>query len=230
MTKIKSLKKEILYVLIFFSIVITVCIGLISLSNSYFSKLSVVEYNQKQVLNQVESEVNKYLLNIYSLSAYLKDNYSYEEDDTLLKNIVDTNTNISSILVLDKDGIIIDFYAPTNLNIFKGFDYSKKDYFKNIRNSTNDYWSNVFLSSIDETPSLSYSFKSNNRVFVLLVKLQELSDFISRFKNQDNSHMIRILDSSGIVILNHDKPNLVLQRISVKNSDVYKSMIKNSTI
>lgn len=226
MTKIKSLKKEILYVLIFFSIIITVCIGVISLSNSYLSKLSVVEYNQKQVLNQVESEVNKYLLKIYTLSTYLKNNYAYQKDNTLLKNIVDTNTYISSILVLDEDGIIRDFYAPTKLNIFKGFDYSKKDYFKNIRNNTNDYWSNVFLSSIDETPSLSYSFKSNNQVFVLLVKLQELSDFISRFKNQDNSHMIRILDSSGIVILNHDRPNLVLQRISVKNSDVYKSMIE----
>lgn len=89
-----------------------------------------MQYNQKQVLNQVESEVNKYLLEIYRLSHYLKDNYLYEKDNYLLKNIVDTNTNISSILVLDSEGIIRDFYAPTNLNIFKGFDYSKKSILK----------------------------------------------------------------------------------------------------
>jgi len=222
MKKTRSLKKEILQILILFSVFIAISIGLISMFNFYFSKLSIVEYNQRQILHQVESEVNKSLSQIYKLATYLKNNY---KDNNLLKNIVDTNSNISSILILDKNGVIEDFYAPVNFNIFKGFDYSKKDYFKNLDKNREDYWSNVFLSSLDETSSISYSFKMNDKVAVLMVKLKELSEFIERFKNQDGTHMIRIIDSTGVVILNHDVPNLVLQRISIKNADVYKNLI-----
>ena len=56
--------------------------------------------------------INKFLNQIYNLSNYLKENY--QENTTLLKNIVDTNPNISSILILDKNGFIEDFYATTN--------------------------------------------------------------------------------------------------------------------
>lgn len=96
----RSLKKEILSLLISFSIFITIALGLISVINFYFSKLSIIEHNQKQILLQVESEANKFLNQIYNLSNYLKENY--QENTTLLKNIVDTNPNISSILILDK--------------------------------------------------------------------------------------------------------------------------------
>ena len=224
MNKTKSLKKEILSILIYFSIFISSIVGIISMVNFYYSKLSNVEHNQKQILKQVESEVNKFLKNIYNISDYLQSNYS--KDSNLLRNIVDTNNNITSILILNKDGIIKDYYAPTNKNIYKNFDYSKKDYFKNITNEVNFYWSNVFLSSLDNALSFSYSFKANNgNIIVMMLKLNEISNFISNFRNQDSTHMIRILDKNGVMLLNHDKPNLVLQRTSIKNSDVYVSLI-----
>lgn len=223
MKKVKSLKKEILIILISFSVFITIAIGLISMINFYFSKLTIIEHNQKQTLFQVESEVNKFLTQIYKLSAYLKNNY--KEDFNLLKNIVDTNTNISSILILNKDGIIEDFYATTNLNIYKGFDYSKQDYFSEIKNDKKDYWSNVFLSTVDEEPSISYSFKLKDKVVVLMIKLKEVSDFISRFKNQDNTHMIKFFDKNGIIILNPNNPDLVLQRFNQKREKIFIDLI-----
>jgi len=111
---------------------------------------------------------------------YIKNNY--KDNNSLLKNIVETNTNISSILVLDDSGVIKDFYATTNLNIYKGFDYSKQNYFLGLKKGKSDYWSNVFLSTVDEEPAISYSFKFDNKVVVLMIRLKEISEFISRFK------------------------------------------------
>jgi PAS domain S-box-containing protein len=223
MKKENSLKKEILLIFISFSVFITIAIGIISMVNFYYSKLTIIKHNQKQILFQIESEINNFLEQIYTLSFYLKDNY--KENSNLLKNIVDTNINISSILVLNKDGIIEDFHAKTNLNIYKGFDYSKQDYFSEIRDGKIDYWSNVFLSSFDEEAAISYSFKSKNKVIVLSIKLKEISNFISRFKNQDGSHMIKVYDESGIIILNPNNPDLVLQRFNQKREKIFTELI-----
>jgi hypothetical protein len=131
MKKEKSLKREILVILISFSIFIAIGVGFIAMLNFYFSKLNIIEHNQKQILYQIESEMDKFLSKIYKISSYIKNNYN--QDSNLLKNIVDTNTNISSILVLSKDGIIEDFYATTNLNIYKGFDYSKQTFSPDVK-------------------------------------------------------------------------------------------------
>ncbi|AXX90329.1 hypothetical protein CKA55_06050 [Arcobacter suis] len=222
MRKEKSLKKEILIILISFSIFIAISVGLIAMINFYFSKLNIIQHNQKQILYQIESEMDKFLSKIYKISFYIKSNY--QDNNTLLKNIVDTNTNISSILVLNKDGIIEDFYAATNLKIYKGFDYSNQEYFKGIKEN-DDYWSNVFLSTVDEEAAISYSFRLDDKVVVLMVQLKEISDFISRFKNQDNTHMVKIFDSSGTVILNPNNPDLVLQRFNEKSQKVFTELI-----
>ena len=91
MKKETTLKKQILIILISFSIFIAVSVGLISMINFYFTKLDIIEHNQKQILFQIESEIDKFLSKIYKISFYIKNNYS--ENSNLLKNIVD---NINS--------------------------------------------------------------------------------------------------------------------------------------
>ena len=222
MKKETSLKKQILTILVTFCVFVAVFVGLISMVNFYLSKLNIIEHNQKQVLYQVESEIDKFLVKIYKIAAYVKSNYS--KDTNLLKNIVDTNTNISSILVLNKDGIIEDFYATTNLNIYRGFDYSNQEYFRELKNSS-DYWSNIFLSTVDEEASISYSFKLENKVIVFMIQLKEVSDFISKFKNLDNTNMIKIFDANGTLILNPNNPDLVLQRFNEKSHEIFTRLI-----
>ena len=87
MRREKSLKKEILVTLLSFSIFVAISIGFISMINFYLSKLTIIEHNQKQTIYQVESEVNKFLTQIYNLSTYIQHNYN--ENSSLLKNIVD---------------------------------------------------------------------------------------------------------------------------------------------
>ncbi len=224
MTQKKSLKKEILQLLILFSIVTISIIGFLSIYSQYSSKIEIIKHNQNLVLKQVEKEVQKLILEIESIENYLTRNDPFEK--SLLKNIVETNNNISSILILDKEGIIEEFYAMSNLNLFKGFDYSNKAYFKNLKNNSS-YWSSVFLSTLDETPSISYSFRMNGKICVFMINLSELSDFMLRFKNSDNTHMIRMIDNSGVLIINPDAKQLVVQRFNASRADVFKKLINS---
>ena len=224
MNKSKSLKREILQLLIVFSIVVIVCVGAISMQTLYSSKLGIINHNQNQVLTQVEHEVNNFLEKTSSLAKYISLNY--EEDKSLIKNIVNTNANISSILILNNKGIIEDFYAISNLNIYKGFDYSNKKYFKNLTFQNKEtYWSSVFLSTVDEEPTISYSIKAQNRVIVLMIKLSELSQFMKRFKNYDDSHIVRVFDKDGIMIINPDAEELVVQRYNASSTEIYTKLV-----
>ncbi|PLY08172.1 MAG: hypothetical protein C0625_03015 [Arcobacter sp.] len=221
--KNKSLKKEIQKLIIVFSIFVIVVIGIIAIVNQYNSKIKEIKHNQNLVLKQVEEEINNLTLKIEFVANYISNNYPGNKD--LLKNVVDTNLNISSILVLSKEGIIEDFYALSNLNINKGFDYSKKEYFKKIKKSSDTYWSNVFLSTVNEVPSISYSFKMNDKIGVFMINISELSNFMLRFKNHNGSHMIRIYDKNGIIIVNPDNKQLVLERFNVRYSEVFTKLI-----
>ena len=68
----KSLKKQILIILISFSIFVAISVGLIAMVNFYYSKLNIIQHNQKQILFQIESEIEKFLLKIDKISLYIK--------------------------------------------------------------------------------------------------------------------------------------------------------------
>ena len=217
----KSLKKDILHLLLYFSISVIIIIGTLSIISQYKSKIIDIEYYQNLVLKQVSSQVELLISDIEEIAVYLS--LEYKNHHTL-KDIVKSNKNISTILILDDNGIIEDFYAISKQNVYKGFDYSEKNYFKQLKNK-NTYWSNIFLSALDEKPKISYSFKKSNKVFVILIDLSELSKFISRFRNYDNSNMIRVFDKNGIMIVNDDNKQLVLQRYNAIKDEVFTQLI-----
>lgn len=223
MKKGKSLKKEILQFLIVFSVFVVFSLGIFSSVNLYNSKIEIIEHHQNLVLKQASKEVSTLIYNISDISKYISNNYLH--DPQLIKNIVEINKNISSILILNKQGKIEDFFALENLNIYKGFDYSNQNYFKNIHPSQNEYWSNVFLSTVDEEPSISYSFKMKDKIGVVMIKLTNLSNFLERFKNVDGTHMIRIFDKNGVMIINPDAKEYVLQRFNAVTSEIYTKLI-----
>ncbi len=226
MNKKKSFKQAIFQLLIILIIVVVTVIGLIFIYNLYNNKVSTLEHNQTQVLKQVEFESNNLLKEIDAIAYYLDTHYELEQN--ILKNIVETNANISSIMILDKEGIVKDFYAMSNLNTYKGFDYSNKIYFKKITENQKVYWSNIFLSTINEEPTISYSFELEEKIGVIFIELKSLADFVKRFKNSDASHMIRMFDVNGIMIINPDRPDLIPQRYNAISSPVFTELINKS--
>ncbi len=219
-----SLKNKISQLLIVFTFISSILITGIYSYSLYQSKIESLSHNQKQVLGQVKYEINSLLLKIERTAFYIKNNLN--KNTSLLKNTVSLNDNITSIVILSKEGIIKKFYAKENLNIYKGFDYSNKKYFKAIKNKVEFYWSDVFLSGIHETPSLSYSFRTpNSDIVVIFIKLEDLLLFSYRFQNADTSYMIRIFDNEGIIILNPDNQAMVSQRFNAKSSSVFNDLI-----
>ncbi|AXX93002.1 hypothetical protein CPU12_07275 [Malaciobacter molluscorum LMG 25693] len=223
----KSLKNTISTLVLFSIIMVSIIIGIISIISFNDMKINSVKHSQQQVIKQVKSQANHLLNKIEKISNYIIKNYKV--GDTLLKNVVELNSDISSILILNKEGRIIDFYAKSNDHIYKGFDYSNKTYFKSVNKFKSSSWSNVFFSSVDNKPSISYTLKKDNKVLVIILRLDIFSNFITKLQNNDNSHMIRILDQNGIFIFNPDSINLVNQRFNAKNSSIYNDLInKNS--
>jgi len=200
-----------------------IVIGIITTYSFYNTKIDSLLHNQKQTLKQVNLETNEFLERIDHISAYVKHNY--HNNTFLLKNIVAMNDNITGVIILDKKGMITDSYSPKNSNIYNGFDYSNKLYFKEIINGKEYFWSDLFFSTVDETQSLSYSFKLQDKVGVIFIRLTDISSFIKTFKNTDNSHMVRIYDNKGILILNPDEPKLQTQKINLFSQSVFVDLI-----
>ncbi|RXJ86599.1 ATP-binding protein [Arcobacter sp. CECT 8985] len=222
----KNLKSTISSFIIFSVIVVSIIIGVLSVISLYDMKINSVEHSQKQILKQVRSQAEDFLNKIEKTATYVLDNY--DSENRILKNIIDLNSDISSIFILNNAGKLIDFYATKNDHIYKGFDYSNKVFFKSVNNTKKTYWSNIFLSSLDNKPSISYTLKGKNEIIVILLKIEKFSNFITKFKNSDKSHMIRILDEKGVFIYNPDFQKLVNQRFNVKNNSIYNDLIKNN--
>lgn len=219
----KSFKQSVFQFLIVLIIVIVVVLGMVFSYILYDNKVSTLKHNQTQVLKQVEFESDKLLNEITKIADYLY--VHYEPKKNILKGIVQTNENVSSILILDNQGIVQDFSAMSNRNIYEGFDFSNKTYFKKITPKDTQYWSNIFLSNFNESPSITYSFKLKDKIGVIFIELSELSQFVERFKNTNGSHMIRMFDKNGIMILNPDKPELIFQRFNAMGSSVFQELI-----
>ncbi|RXJ99454.1 hypothetical protein CRU98_05360 [Arcobacter sp. CECT 8986] len=219
----KSLKNTISTLILFSIVMVSIIIGVMSMISFHDIKIKSVEHSQQQVIKQVKSQAKNLLHKIEKVANYAIKNY--KNDDNLLKNIVELNSDISSILILDKNGKLTNFYAKLNDHIYKGFDYSNKAFYKSVRGFDKSSWSNVFFSSVDNKPSISYSLRKENEILVVILRLDMFSNFITKFQNSDDSHMIKILDENGIFIFNPDYKNLVNQRFNAKNSSIYNDLI-----
>ncbi|WP_419769292.1 MAG: ATP-binding protein [Candidatus Marinarcus sp.] len=218
-----SLKTRIVLLLIVFAFIIALIIGAISTYSLYTSNLSSVIHKQKIILKQLKSKANLILNKIESTSQYI--NNEYAQHPNTLKDVVVLNENITSVILLSSDGIIQDFYAQSNLNIYKGFDYSKKEYFQALKHR-DYYWSNVFFSTIGESPTITYSAKiGNNQIVVIFINLSDFALFTKNYINSDGSHMVRMFDSQGVMLVNEDNTECVLQGFNALGKSIFVDFI-----
>lgn len=221
----KSFKNTVFFVLFGFTIFITLLVGTMYVYINYTNKIQTLNHNQIQILKQVKSQTQTLIHRIEHTANYM--NTMFEKENTVLKRIVDLNENITSIMILNEEGKIDSFYSKDQLNIYKGFDYSLKPYFKAISKNSPTYWSDTFFSTIDEHQSIAYSFlMSNNKIGVIFLKLEELYGFVKRYQDSNSSQLIRIFDKNAMVILHPDVMGLGKRKISAKNSAVFKELIQ----
>jgi signal transduction histidine kinase len=224
-----SLKSKIvLYFIVFTTIPLLLSSSWI-LYEMYKSKEESVFNKHLQLLKIVQNESDSIVSNIEYLGEYIRVNYPIQKHQ-LITSLIQAEGKLSTILVLDKNGILTDFTSNiNNKNLFKGFDYSYTEHFLKVKNTSSTYWSDVYLSNISHKPEISYTVKINSEYFaVLIIDLSVLNDFAKKFKSEDGSTMVRIMDKNGIFLAHPDRPNFIAQRKSIKNSNLYKKhMSKN---
>lgn len=194
-----SLKFKILLYFILFTTIPLLLSSSWILYEMYKSKEKSVYNKHLHLLKIVEEESDNIVSDIEYLGEYVKDSYSIRKH-YLLTNLLKVQKKISTILILDNNGILVDFSSNHETNkLFKGFDYSNTEHFLNVKNTNAPYWSDVYLSNTSLKPEIAYSLKINkNQIAILVVDLSTLNDFAKKFKSADGTSMVRIMDSDGV--------------------------------
>jgi len=218
--KIKSFKSDILLYLILFSIVPLIVGSTIIFYEMYQYKKESIYNEHYRILKQTEAEADSIVTDIEYIGQYVKEKYPTMKHH-VIASIPKVQKNISTILILNNQGVLTDFFSEIQANIFIGYDYSNKKNFLQIINGKKTYWSEVYFSTITQTPVISYSIRiDKNYIAVLVVDLNSLNDFTKKFKSLDGSYMVRITDKNGIFLANPDRPDFVLQRKNIFNTNL----------
>ena len=226
MMKKNSLKSKIVLYFILFTTIPLLFSSSWILYELYKSKEESIYNQHLQLLQIVQEQADSIVSNIEDLGEFVKSNYSSRKHK-MLTGLIQVQKNISTILILDKNGILIDFATSyKNNHIFKGFDYSNTRHFLNVKNTNKPYWSEVYLSNLSLKPEISYTLKiDENHIAVLVIDLRILNDFAKKFRNEDGTTMVRIMDNNGIFLANPDNQDYISQRKSIKYSPLYKNHI-----
>ena len=221
-----SLKyKIILYFILFTTIPLLLSSSWI-LYGMYKSKEKSVYNKHLQLLKIVEEESDRIVSDIEYLGEYVKDKYPIKKND-LLANLVRIQKKISTILILDKNGKLVDFSSRIkNNHLFRGYDYSNTKHYLSVVNTNKPYWSDVYLSNSSLNPEISYTMRINkNSIAILVIDLGILNNFAKKFKSEDGSTMVRIMDKDGVFLANPDQPEYISQRKSIRNTSLYRDFI-----
>jgi len=222
-----TLKAKITKYFILFSIVPLIIASIVILKQMQESKESSVYLKQKQILNLTIEEINELTSDVENVGVFIKNKYNIL-GHKILANIGKLQKNISTAIVLDENGLILDFHSNEKNKLYKGYDSSYQDYYTGLKNN-DAYWSNVVLSSFNSTVSISYSFKiEDNKIAVLIINLSSLNDFTKKFKSENSNYMIRIIDKSSLYLAYPEHEQYVQQRKSVFNSELYKDVLSKN--
>jgi len=207
-----SLKRSILFNLIFFS---TIPLIIISILTLYFISNSIKEdINNKNhiLLTDLKESVSQYLdiplREILQIKEILNNKIiSTKNINSYIKSIFTTNNYFNSLKISDKEGYI-RYLVPYNED-FINIDVSQQDYFKLINN--NDvYWSSTFISASSGHPTITLSCSSNDYVIIAELNLMFLYNFINHMKIGKKGNSF-IVDENNVYIA-HPNKTKVLQR------------------
>ena len=191
----------------------------------YKSKQQSIFHTHLQILKQVEQESDNIISHIEHLGQYVKVRYP-KKGHNVLEALPRVEQKISTILILNNDGILIDFGSGVKTKFFKGLDYSNTKYYMAIKNGRNDYWSEAYLSNATLLPAISYTIRiDKDKIAVLIINLEILNDFAKKFKSQNNMSIVRMTNKNGIFLAHPDRPEFISQRKSILNSNIYKKFI-----
>ncbi|MGA1933457.1 ATP-binding protein [Arcobacter sp. YIC-464] len=214
MPKIKSLKKSIFTIVIILSLFFSSVILSITIFSFFNFKYEYTQHSQKEILTSVKFQINDFLNKIEKLASYVKHN------EVSLEYILNTNDEISTILILDSNKKVKKIYSKTDIHLVF-LDKIENNTIKLTKNN----WSDLIYFSFKKEPSIAYSFNIKNETFVFLISLKKISALTKNFKNSDSSSMIRLFDSNGKFIINDDLPKEKTIEFDASTNEYFTKLI-----
>jgi signal transduction histidine kinase/HAMP domain-containing protein len=182
------------------------------------------DHQQNMVLDMIESEMKKMLdSNLFVLTevdATLEGRLI--EDDKVnqyLEGIISRYELFDSIRIVDREGNVV--HAPTSEEDIIGFNVAYQDYFQSALNSTDSYWSKVFMSAESSMATIAISMNTKDDEMIIgycsLSAIQKIVDEIQK----EPLHNIAVVEGHGAFIA-HSDFNKVTARESELNYDKLK--------
>ncbi|HPO49426.1 MAG TPA: histidine kinase dimerization/phosphoacceptor domain -containing protein, partial [Spirochaetota bacterium] len=181
---------------------------------------NIIEKNNQLSL-VVSEKVDTLLIDFEKSLSLLKDE-KYLNDDFInrLKNNYDY---IEKIYVLNGEGkIVLSSGDKGDYN----FDYSKQEYFTEIKNKNERYISKTFISAETYYPTITMSIPFKEYVIAGFLNLKILSDHIKKIAPKEGD-VIGVIDSRGF-FLAHSDINVVYRRRNIFNLTNLKDAIKKN--
>jgi len=211
----------------FFTVFLTILTPtvLFTLFLNNVSKTLVVDrvYNDNHIaVHSTADYLNSYLLDSERLLSGLKTNIEdFELTDEQLLLLLESRINehelITSIEVLDSDGLVIA-NAPFD-DAFIGMDRSNEGYISGLSNTTDSYWSSPFIPPFKEDLHITISFMTDEHYIIGLLDLSTISESIQALsQSTELDKNTVLLDRYGIYISDQDE-TLVNSRQKAKYFD-----------
>lgn len=217
MLKVKSLKKSIISTVIIFTLFFTSVVLSITIFSFFNLKHQSMQHSQKEILIHIKDQINTFINRIESLSSYLQKNNS--NLDITFQNILNTNAEISTIIVFDKQSKVKKIYSKTEIYLKFLDDISKEKI--SIKND----WSDLIYLNFKKTPSIAYSFDLNKNRVVFLISLKKIKELTKTFKNSDNTSMVRLFDKNKKFIINTDIYETKVNQFDDKSNECFEKLI-----
>lgn len=217
MKKNKSLKLDVLYVLIGISVILPIIVGTITLKKLYEDELANIHNHQKQISVYTKTYMNSLTKEIENISKYIK---KYDNDELFMKNFYLFDDSIKNILIFSKDKEISYLYGDKRT--FKDEDIFKRFYTKKLASYEDLFWLNI--SFFTKSDTILYNFKHNNKHFIIVISLDRFLQFINSFTESKNSLKIKIIDYYRNIIFDSNNKELD-KKLGITQKELEKQIL-----
>jgi len=205
-----------------FSILPIFFLSIIFMVFIYFTLEGTYERSHVRILKSFDYSLNSFFKSTLEKIEYIKDN---NMDCTDMKFTISHNNEFESIIVLDKNGIVLQSYYDDENSSFKGFDFSNNRVFKKfIRNNKKPFFSNINFSPFSNKRVISYIFEYSDKIYMINLNIEGINKYIQYVNKTFEGQMI-VVDNNGKYIVNTTKSEI--NNESFYNTQLY-TYIKNN--
>jgi signal transduction histidine kinase len=132
------------------------------------------------------------------------------QETQAIRRFYDSNRLFHHLLIIDEFGSVIYTYPETDDKI--GWDYSKEKSFAGLAEGSEEAWSNVYIYSKENKPSINYAVPYEDKVLLGVIHLNSLQELFDEIIDDDEL-IVGVTDSTGVYIMHTNYEN-VEQRVT----------------